>query len=175
MCPSPFGGAKEDVKWGGAAMHIRDLPKVEAVLKGSTGAVDFVVVRFENYKRFVRKCKLEGSINEAEYLARYKDVEKSIKDGKVRTATEHYLATGYVEQRVAQLVDSPDAQAAWQSPAEVARAQPAGTVSDEDDKTSAPDHEMSTPDEDDQAPVERAPSRRSGARGRSALPLARLR
>lgn len=91
-------------------MRIRDLPKVEAVLKGSTGAIDFVVVRFENYKRFVRKCNLEGSIDEAEYLARYKDVEKAIRDGKVRTATEHYLNTGYAEQRVAQISDSPQAQ-----------------------------------------------------------------
>ena len=88
-------------------MHIRDLPRIEAVLKDSTGKIDFVVVRFENYKRFVRKSNIEGSINEAEYLGRYKDVEKSIEDGKCRTATEHYLNTGYAEQRLAELVDSP--------------------------------------------------------------------
>ena len=91
--------------------RILDLPKVEAVLKDSTGKIDFVVVRFENYKKFVRKCDIEGTIDEPDYLSRYKDVQKAISEGKCRTATEHYLNTGYVEQRSAKLVvqDTPNA------------------------------------------------------------------
>jgi hypothetical protein len=148
-------------------MHIRDLPKVEAVLKDSTGKIDFVVVRFENYKKFVRKCNIEGAINEAEYLARYKDVEKAIQDGKCHTATEHYLNTGYVEQRLAKLSEAPDTTQSKPTPIEdlIEADRPIESGSDAEGMPS------DEPDRDEEA---RGKPQKSGYGSRSARPLPRL-
>lgn len=85
-------------------MKIRDLPKVEAILR-TEGKPEFVVLKFENYKKFIQKCDLQGRIDEADYINRYPDVQKSIREKKVPTATKHYVNTGYVEQRAAKIVD----------------------------------------------------------------------
>jgi hypothetical protein len=60
-------------------MHIRELPKIEAVLK-TEGKAEFVVLRFENFKKFIQKCPIEGQIDEADYTARYPDVAKAIRE-----------------------------------------------------------------------------------------------
>jgi hypothetical protein len=148
-------------------MHIRDLPKVEAILKDSTGKIDFVVVRFENYKKFVRKCNIEGAINEAEYLARYKDVEKAIQDGKCHTATEHYLNTGYVEQRLAKLSDVSDTTQSRPAPIEelVEEDRPVESGSDAEGMSA------DEPDRDEEARGK--PQKSTGYGTRSARPLPR--
>lgn len=144
-------------------MHIRDLPKVEAVLKDSTGKVDFVVVRFENYKRFVRKCNVEGKIDEADYMARYKDVEKSISEGKCRTATEHYLNTGYVEQRLAKLAESDEPSRPASAPVEEVQAAEVPATEDVKENT------VQESDND-----EREPPRSGGYGRRSARSMPRM-
>lgn len=84
-------------------MHIRELPKVEAVIK-SEGKPEFVVLRFENFKKFIQKCALQGEIDERDYVSRYSDAAQAIRDHKVTSATDHYLRTGYAEQRSAKVV-----------------------------------------------------------------------
>jgi hypothetical protein len=84
-------------------MHIKELPKVEAVLK-KDGKAEYVVVRFENFKKFIQKCPIQGKIDEADYINRYPDTAKAIRQNKVPNATEHYLRTGYAEQRSAKVL-----------------------------------------------------------------------
>ena len=83
-------------------MHIRELPRIEAVLK-TEGKAEFVVLRFENFKKFIQKCPIEGHIDEADYTARYPDVAGAIREKRVTSATEHYLHSGYAEQRSAKI------------------------------------------------------------------------
>ena len=85
-------------------MRIRDLPKIEAILKNE-GKPEYVVLRFENYKKFIQKARLMGKIDEPAYVKAHPDVATAVRNGKIKSATEHYLGTGYVEGRAARLVD----------------------------------------------------------------------
>lgn len=92
-------------------VSIKELPKVEGLIKDGD-RVSHVVLAFDNYKKFIRKLSIEGAIDEADYLRRYPDVAAAVKDGKVASALEHYLKTGYVEQRKAAITSAPDKAAA---------------------------------------------------------------
>ncbi len=81
--------------------EIRDLPKVEAVLK--VGKAKFAVLNLHYYREFIQKIALGGRIDEDAYLRKYPDVAEAIRAKKVGSATEHYLKWGYLEKREATL------------------------------------------------------------------------
>jgi hypothetical protein len=85
-------------------MTIKDLPKVEGGLKND-GKAKFVVLGFQNYKKFIQKCELAGRIDESAYMEAYPDVADAVSSGKITSATRHYLDTGYVEGRSAKLLN----------------------------------------------------------------------
>jgi hypothetical protein len=82
--------------------NIRDLPKVVSVIKGADGP-EYIVLSFENYKKFIQKVEFLGAIDDEDYLVRYPDVAKAVQDKKVPSALEHYLKSGYAEGRAAKL------------------------------------------------------------------------
>ena len=83
-------------------MDIRALPKIEALIK-EEGKNLFVVLKYENYKKLIQKLQIEGSIDEEDYLKRYPEVNDLIRQKKISSANDHYLKTGYVEQRKAKV------------------------------------------------------------------------
>lgn len=82
---------------------LRDLPKIERIIRDDDGP-QFVVLPFGRYKKFIAALELEGAIDEAAYLKAHPDVGKAIETHRVRSATEHYKASGYVEMRRARIL-----------------------------------------------------------------------
>jgi len=84
------------------ALQISDLPEIEAVLN-ETGKPQFVVIRFERFRNFIRKLQISGQIDEQDYLKRHPDVAKAVAEHRYPNGTDHYIKAGYVEKRGARL------------------------------------------------------------------------
>lgn len=90
-------------------IKLNSLPKIQSVLK-TNGRPEFVILRCDEYKKLLRNIKVEGSIDETEYKAKYDDVKKAVESGKLSSATHHYIASGYAEGRQAKILkDTPPA------------------------------------------------------------------
>lgn len=79
---------------------LRDLPNIVEIIRNDDG-VEFVVITKSSFRRFIDSLDLTGKIDEAAYLRRYPDVERSISRGRVASATEHFKKAGYLEMRQA--------------------------------------------------------------------------
>ena len=84
-------------------MDIKTLPKIEAVIKDDGKSV-YAVIKHEDYKRFIQKLSVKGKIDENDYVARYPKIGELIQQKKFKSATDHYLKAGYVDQRKATIV-----------------------------------------------------------------------
>jgi hypothetical protein len=51
------------------ALKISDLPEIEVVLR-ELGKPQFVVLRFDRFRAFIRKLEISGQIDEQDYLKR---------------------------------------------------------------------------------------------------------
>lgn len=80
------------------ALNIRDLPEIDSVLSVS-GNPQFVVIRFDRFRKFIQKLQIAGQIDEQDYLKRHPDVAKAVAERKIPNCTDHYLKTGYAEKR----------------------------------------------------------------------------
>lgn len=79
-------------------LDLKELPRVDVVLRAEDKP-QFVVIPFSQFGAFIRKLDIAGAIDEAEYLKNYPDVGRAVKDGKFKSATEHYIRHGYPEGR----------------------------------------------------------------------------
>lgn len=84
-------------------MHLSQLPPIEGVIR-TDGKNKSVIVDIDDLKRFLSKIRWEGRIDEIQYMENYKDVADAIRDGKVKSATHHYIRAGYVEGRKAEIL-----------------------------------------------------------------------
>jgi hypothetical protein len=74
---------------------VKDLPKVEAVLRVRDGK--FVVLNLHKYREFIQLLSLTGKIHEGDYLQKYPDVTDALRSKQVKSATDHYVKWGYFE------------------------------------------------------------------------------
>jgi hypothetical protein len=59
----------------------------------------FIVIRYEEFLRYMIGVEINGSVDERHYLHKHNDVNEAIKNGMLRSGTEHYLLQGYFERR----------------------------------------------------------------------------
>lgn len=79
-------------------MHIRDLPKIEGVLK-KDGNPQFLVIHYASFKNFIGKVDLEGVIDEAQYLRSSTKIPDEIQSNGFTSPTQHFLKAGYFDKR----------------------------------------------------------------------------
>ncbi len=82
------------------AMTLNDLPTVEGIIR-KDGKTVSVIVDAKEFQAFVRKCRVQGEIDEQDYIDRYSDVANAVKDGRITNASQHFIRTGYAEGRLA--------------------------------------------------------------------------
>lgn len=59
-----------------------------------------VKMTYEDFESLLRKLLHAVEIDEEWYRGNYPDVDQAIRDGVVKTAREHFIASGYFEGRV---------------------------------------------------------------------------
>jgi hypothetical protein len=83
-----------------ASCSENNAPNVAAVLDHNNEPV-FVVVRWDEFRAYVGRIDICGTVDEEHYRMRHPDVKAAIGRRRLRSATQHYIAHGYFEQREA--------------------------------------------------------------------------
>jgi hypothetical protein len=68
---------------------------------------EFAVLRVAAYRQFLSRAHLTGEVDEAHYRDRHPDVAAAITQGRVASATRHYLVQGYFERRAVRFPAQP--------------------------------------------------------------------
>jgi hypothetical protein len=94
------------VLWVARAPQV-STPDVAAVLD-THGEHQFIVILYEEYRKYLGHVEVAGRIDEVHYLARHEDVSAAVSHGALRSGTDHYLIQGYLERREARLPAADD-------------------------------------------------------------------
>src|SRR5580698_1487040 len=78
-------------------------PDVAAVLDRDKEHV-FVVVRWDEFRAFLGRLEIVGTVDEGHYLRKHPDVKASLDRGHLTSGTFHYVRQGYFERREVQFV-----------------------------------------------------------------------
>ena len=82
-------------------------PEVVAVLD-HRGEHAFVILPFIPFTSFVTTLDFSGTIDERHYLTAHPDVRAAVDQGRLQSATRHYIISGYFERRAVRFQRRPE-------------------------------------------------------------------